>query len=170
LAYYNRGLDRLGQGRLDEAAADSAAAARLRPSFGWAEYHWGLALYCQCRWEEARTHFHAAADTDASLAYPHYCLAMLGTRDHFHAGLALLAPAPLNVAPVGLLQETATDTRRQFDETLRTAPDFPDTYFELGKFLLCLGERSQAVAYLEQSLRLRPDNVGYRATLEAARR
>jgi hypothetical protein len=170
LAYYNRGLDRLGQGRLDEAAADSAAAARLRPSFGWAEYHWGLALYCQCRWAEARPHFQAALTADARLAYPHYCLAMLGTRDHLHAGLALLAPAPLNVAPVGLLQVTATETRRQFDETLRKAPDFPDTYFELGKFLLCLGERSQAVAYLEQALRLRPDDVGYRAALEAGRR
>jgi tetratricopeptide (TPR) repeat protein len=166
VAHYNRGTGYLCQGRLDEAAADFAATLRLRPGCGWAYYNWGLALYQQGKPEEARRQFQAAVTVNPRLAYPHFVLGRLCTQDHDRAALALLLPRPpLDLAPLCVQKAKEAEALRHFGDALRAAPDFPDTYDELGKFLWRLGACEEAERLFDQARRLRRDRQGCRCSV-----
>lgn len=168
------------QGRLAEAVAQFAIAARLEPTYANIHDNWGEALEAQEIWDEAIARYRAAVELDPTLVTA-----------RFHLGLALarqekLEPAAEHLAAAVRLAPEMTALRvtlgavlmrlgqaelaaQQFAAVLRLSPNDLDARKLLAAGLIQQGKLAEAVEHYEAVVRLAPDDEAARAMLEKAR-
>jgi predicted O-linked N-acetylglucosamine transferase (SPINDLY family) len=136
-AHYNLGTLHLDAGRLDEAIASFDEARRLRPAHYDTLNNLGLCHLRMSRLEAAEEALRAAISISPRTPGAHHNL-----------GLVLQAGGKL---------EPALDS---FDAALAGgSPHAADIHFHMAQCLYALGRMPTAGAYLEKSLRTRPDSL-----------
>ena len=140
------GVDRLREGRLQEAEAELREAIRIEPDFALGHANLGAALEGLGRPEEAEREYREAIRLEPRLAQAHQNLGrLLGIRGRTDQAIAHL------------------------EEALRHAPDSVFARFNLGVALLAAGRREEGIASLERVLELDPSHAAARAMLARAR-
>ncbi len=135
----------LGEGRLEEAAAQLGQVLAMFPDHYGAAHNLGLIAARRERWAEAEQHFRRAIRAKPRFAPAHHRLGVL------------------------LAQEDRVDeARAALAETLSIEPGNAEAHFDLGKLLLGEGKAQEALAFLSEAVRLRPDQAAANLQLSRA--
>ena len=141
----NLGAALLEQRDFDGALAAFATALRLEPNHAGAHQNAARALFALGRFAEAVPHYERVQQARPDSPDAHYDL-----------GLALSRTGDLDGAT------------RHFSAALRLRPN-PGSYLNYARFLAGAGRATEAIAALEQALRLQPDFIEARRELERLR-
>jgi tetratricopeptide (TPR) repeat protein len=136
IAYNNRGLALVAQGKLAEAIRDYKRAIQLEPSYAVAHSNLGIALAALGKLPEAIQHYELAIRLR-----PYYANA------YNNLGATLAAQ--------GKLSEAIQD----FERAVQLRPSYASAYYNLGLALAALGKLPEAIQHYERALQLKPDYV-----------
>ena len=174
-ALASRAVERFGQGRFEEAAADFGERAQLEPESPQAWTEWGAALARLGRLEEAADRHRRAIALAPGYALAHSNLgaALLGLKRTEEAASVLekacaLAPADPNAAiNLASAQQRLGNVARAEElarKALVLAPGSAEAHNNLGLALSAQGQGQEALASLGRALALDPRNPGYFST------
>ena len=123
----------LARGQLAEAKSHFDEALRLNPNLAEAHNNLGVVLASQNRFDEAISHFQKAVQVQPSLG------------------------AYYNLGLVSARQGRWSEAANYFKEALQWDPHSGDVHRNLGKALVQLGQRDEAVKHFEEADRLKPE-------------
>ena len=146
-AHYMLGIERMRQGRTDEAIHHYEEALRFRPDHLLARHNLGTALASQGKTDEALSHLFAALKLQPG-----------------NAGLHA------SVGDVYLMRGELDKAIASYTEALRIDPSLWQVHNNLGVALLRAERASEAKAHFEEALKINPDDRKARASLELARK
>jgi tetratricopeptide (TPR) repeat protein len=170
LAYNNRGLAALDEGRLDAAIFDFEAALRSNSESSQAYNNLGIAFNQQGRLERAAASLKKAVEIRPHYADAHFNLAMVlrekGEVDesivHFEKTLKIRpsdAEALREFGAALLRKGRTSDAILQFQGALSLNPKRPEVLVGLGNAFLQAGRPAEAIAQFQSALEVQPTDV-----------
>ncbi|HUK43583.1 MAG TPA: tetratricopeptide repeat protein [Candidatus Bathyarchaeia archaeon] len=158
--YANLYLD--PQGRYDEAIAEMKRAQELDPLSLIINTDLGYAYYVAGEDEDASNQFHKVLEMDSSFAPALYDLAILGLRKKMSSGSPADRAAELRTAgPPQILHKLGEEQNRGGSQVAAGKGDDAKSAWELAQAYAYLGEKEQAISFLEASYRLHNPAIIY---------
>ena len=169
-ARVNLGIAQFQLGRVGEAGAQFAEAARLKPDYAAAHRNLGDALLRLGRLADAEAEFTAAIKLEPGNPDAHNALATIlaerkdwaGAAEHFADALHSWpddAAAHFRLADALLMSGRPAPAAAEFAAGLKLHPANTDAHNDWGVALLRLGRRSDARAQFQAALQLKPDDA-----------
>ncbi|HEY5649073.1 MAG TPA: tetratricopeptide repeat protein, partial [Nitrospiria bacterium] len=142
-AYHGMGIERLEQGRFDEAIGFFLEAVRIDPGFERAHVNLGNAYLQKGEPHKARDHYHQALllNPDSEVAYN-------------------------NLGLASYQGERKEEALNYFHQAIKRNPGYSDSYTNIGIVLFREGSLKESAEYFQNALSLNPEDSSARGYLE----
>lgn len=169
IAHHNLAIIADQQGDISTAIQQYRQALTLQPAYADAHYHLANLLIKQEKVDEAMHHYQQALQQDPHHAQAHHNLGSLLVKKHdFQAAIhhfeqtLTMEPAHVeaisNIASTYLLLNQNEKALQYFLQLLTFQAD-ADTYYHIGTILMQLDRHQEAIAYLQEALKKRPNHM-----------
>ena len=164
-----RGIELVGEGKLEEALEAFEKAIELYPELALAHFNKGLVLYDLARLDEAVASYREAIRLQPVNAEAHFKLGQaLYSKERVQECIEALqraveidpshAPAHMSLGQVLFTQGRAQESVVSLQNAVQANPELADAHLALGNVWGALGDVDESVMAFQEAVRLAPEN------------